>query len=85
MNFYLIFSFSSALCCVILINKLCPCYYPQGLIGKIELLMKNTEPMPIVSSLIGQPYDEANFEKITNALVNVDNVEKVLKECENGL
>lgn len=41
--------------------------------------------MPIVSSLIGQPYDEANFEKITNALVNVDNVEKVLKECENGL
>lgn len=68
-----------------LINKLCPSYYPQGLIGKIELLMKNTEPMPIVSSLIGQSYDEANFEKITNALVNVDNVEKVLKECENGL
>lgn len=47
--------------------------------------MKNSEAMPIVSSLIGQPYDEMNFEKITNALVNVDNVEKVLKECQNGL
>lgn len=48
--------------------------------------MKNSpDAMPIVSSLIGQPYDENNYEKITNALVNVNNVEKVLKECENGL
>jgi hypothetical protein len=48
--------------------------------------MKNSpDAMPIVSSLIGQPYDENNYEKITNALVNVNNVEKVLKECQNGL
>ena len=42
--------------------------------------------MPIVSSLIGQPYDEDNFEKITSALkgVSSENVKNVLK-AENGL
>lgn len=44
--------------------------------------------MPIVSSLVGKPYNENNFERIANALVNVssENVKSVLaKECKNGL
>lgn len=42
--------------------------------------------MPIVSSLIGQPYDEDNFDKIVRALQGVsgENVKHVLK-CENSL
>lgn len=42
--------------------------------------------MPIVSSLIGEPYDEDNFDKITSALrgVSSENVKHVL-EAENGI
>lgn len=50
--------------------------------------MKNsTDVMPIVSSLIGQAYNEDNFDRITGALVNVNNVEnvKMLLKCENNL
>jgi hypothetical protein len=58
----------------------------KGLISNIDLLLKNSaDVMPIVSSLVGKPYNEDNFERIANALVNVNNVENVLKECENGL
>ncbi|CRK89472.1 CLUMA_CG003210, isoform A [Clunio marinus] len=61
----------------------------KGLIKNIDLMLKNsTENMPIVSSLIGQPYNENNFERITNALANVssENVKSVLaEECKNGL
>lgn len=60
----------------------------KGLISNIELLLKNsTDVMPIVSSLIGKPYNEDNFEKIANALVNVNNAENVknLLKCENNL
>lgn len=59
----------------------------QGLIQKIDLILKgSSEVMPIVSSLIGQQYDESNFEKIVNALkgVSTENVKNVLK-AENGL
>lgn len=48
------------------------------------LLKNSTEVMPIVSSLIGQAYNEDNFERIAKALTNVNNVENVLKECKNG-
>lgn len=39
--------------------------------------------MPIVSSLIGKQYNEDNFERIANALinVNVENVKNVLKQA----
>lgn len=59
--------------------------YSQGLIQKIELNFKD-EVMPIVSSLIGQAYDENNLEKITSALKNVstENVKNVF-EAKNGL
>lgn len=60
----------------------------KGLISNIELLLKNSaDVMPIVSSLIGQAYNEDNFDKITGALVNVNNVEnvKMLLKCENNL
>jgi hypothetical protein len=43
--------------------------------------------MPIVSSLIGQSYNEDNFDRIAEALVNVnnaENVKSVLKSCENN-
>lgn len=58
------------------------------MISNIELLLKNSaDVMPIVSSLIGQAYNEDNFDKITGALVNVNNVEnvKLLLKCENNL
>lgn len=57
----------------------------QGIIQKIDLIFKNEE-MPIVSSLIGQPYDETNLEKIVGALKNVstENVKNVF-EAKNGL
>jgi hypothetical protein len=50
------------------------------------ILNNSTDVMPIVSSLIGQPYDEENFDKITSALrgVSGDNVKKVL-QAENSL
>lgn len=57
------------------------------MISKIDLLLKNsTDEMPIVSSLIGKPYNETNFERIADALVNVnvENVKNLLK-CENNL
>lgn len=43
--------------------------------------------MPIVSSLIGKPYNEDNFERIADALMNVNNVENVknVLKCENNL
>lgn len=43
--------------------------------------------MPIVSSLIGKPYNEDNFTRIADALVNVNNVENVknVLKCENNL
>lgn len=50
--------------------------------------MKNSsDVMPIVSSLIGKPYNENNFEGIADALVNVssESVKNVLQECKNGL
>lgn len=59
----------------------------KGLIQRIDLIMKNsTDMMPIVSSLIGKPYDENNFEKIFNALAEVssESFRNVLK-VENGL
>lgn len=59
----------------------------KGLIQNIDLLLKNsTDVMPIVSSLIGKPYNEDNFERIINALVSVsgENVKSVL-ECKNAL
>jgi hypothetical protein len=52
------------------------------------LLLKNsTDEMPIVSSLIGQSYNEDNFERIAEALVNVNNAENVknVLKCENNL
>jgi lipoyltransferase 1 len=57
----------------------------KGLIQKIDLNFKG-EVMPIVSSLIGQAYNENNLEKITRALKNVstDNVKNVF-EAKNGL
>lgn len=58
------------------------------MISNIELLLKNsTDVMPIVSSLIGKPYNEDNFDRIADALVNVNNVEnvKMLLKCENNL
>lgn len=56
----------------------------KGLIQKIDLNFKD-EVMPIVSSLIGQAYDENNLEKITSALKNVstENVKNVF-EAKNG-
>lgn len=41
--------------------------------------------MPIVSSLIGKQYNEDNFERIANALinVNVETVKNVLKQANN--
>lgn len=60
----------------------------QGLIQNIDLLLKNSsDVMPIVSSLIGKPYNENNFEGIADALVNVssESVKNVLQECKNGL
>lgn len=55
------------------------------MIQKIELILKgSTEAMPIVSSLIGQPYDENHFEKIVNALKSVS-TENVKSVYENGL
>lgn len=60
----------------------------KGLINKIELLLKNsTEGMPIVSSLVGKPYNEDNFDRIAEALLNVNNVENVknVLKCENNL
>jgi lipoyltransferase 1 len=54
----------------------------KGLIQKIDLILKgSSEVMPIVSSLIGQSYDENNFEKIVNALksVSTENVKAVYK------
>lgn len=60
----------------------------QGLINNIELLLKNSaDPMPIVSSLIGKQYNEENFERIADALANVNNVENVknVLKCENNL
>lgn len=43
--------------------------------------------MPIVSSLVGKPYNESNFERIADALINVGNVENVknVLKCENNL
>lgn len=50
------------------------------------LLKNSTDVMPIVSSLIGKPYNEENFDRIADALVNVnvENVKNLLK-CENNL
>lgn len=57
----------------------------KGLINKIELILKgSSEAMPIVSSLIGQPYDEDNFDKIVQALKSVS-TENVKSVYENGL
>ncbi|KAG5673261.1 hypothetical protein PVAND_003324 [Polypedilum vanderplanki] len=57
----------------------------KGIIQKIDLILKgSSEVMPIVSSLIGQPYDENNFEKIVNALKSVS-TENVKSVYENGL
>lgn len=57
----------------------------KGMIEKIDLVFKG-EVMPIVSSLIGQAYDENNFGKIVGALKNVstENVKNVF-EAKNGL
>lgn len=43
--------------------------------------------MPIVSGLIGKPYNEENFSKIADALLNVGNVENVksVLKCENNI
>lgn len=43
--------------------------------------------MPIVSSLIGKPYNEDNLTRIADALLNVGNVENVknVLKCENNL
>lgn len=51
------------------------------------LLKNSTDVMPIVSSLIGKPYNEDNFTRIADALVNVNNVENVknVLKCENNL
>jgi len=60
----------------------------KGLISNIELLLKNsTDVMPIVSSLLGTPYNESNFNGIADALLTVDNVENVknVLKCENNL
>lgn len=60
----------------------------KGLISNIELLLKNsTDVMPIVSSLLGKPYNESNFNGIADALLTVDNVENVknVLKCENNL
>lgn len=60
----------------------------KGLINNIDLLLKNSsDPLPIVSSLMGKPYNEENFDRIAEALVNVDNVEnmKNVLKCETNL
>lgn len=55
-------------------------FHYQGLIDDISLIMPNTDPIPVVSTMKGKPYNEDNFHGIVAALkgVSTANVEHAM-------